>query len=128
MEESTNSGRDHFKDLLDRRTRENRRFYARQPKMVKDVMASVMSRHGYGRVLSMERYQEALRNTIGKSLAQHVCVVGLRRGRIEIVVANSAVMQELAFLEADLLKGLATAVPDETIRDLRFRIGTVENG
>ena len=50
----------------------------------------------------------------------------LRRGTLEVVVANSTLVQELGFQKQDLLKTLAELLPDEGIQNLRFRVGNIE--
>ena len=49
---------------------------------------------------------------------------GLRRGTLEVVVTNSTLMQELGFQKADLLETLTRLLPDQGIKDLRFRVGS----
>jgi hypothetical protein len=43
-----------------------------------------------------------------------------------VTVANSTLVQELSFQKPALLESLASLLPDEPIRDLRFRVGPVE--
>ena len=50
----------------------------------------------------------------------------LRRGTLEVVVANSTLVQELGFQKQTLLKSLAELLPDEGIENLRFRVGNIE--
>ena len=57
--------------------------------------------------------------------AEYTRVGMLRRGKLEVTVANSMLVQELTFQKPDLLKALRERLPDETIRDLRFRVGAV---
>jgi hypothetical protein len=40
-------------------------------------------------------------------------------------VANSTLVQELGFRKRDLLDALGRLLPDQPIRDLRFRVGAV---
>lgn len=50
----------------------------------------------------------------------------VRRGVLEVLVANSTVMQELSFEKTRLVARLAELVPEEKIRDLKFRVGTID--
>ena len=50
----------------------------------------------------------------------------LRRGTLEVVVANSTLVQELGFQKRMLLRKLAVLLPDEGIENLRFRVGNIE--
>ena len=49
----------------------------------------------------------------------------VRRGVLEVIVGNSAALQELTFQKKHLLDKIAAALPDQKIRDVRFRIGVV---
>ena len=50
----------------------------------------------------------------------------MRRGVLEVWVQNSTLVQELSFEKTRLLKTLAQLVPDEKIRDLKFRVGPID--
>jgi predicted nucleic acid-binding Zn ribbon protein len=95
------------------------------PQRLANVLAELMARRGYGRVQSTEAYEAAWRQAAGSLAAQYSRVGQLRRGSLEILVANSTLMQELTFQKAALVKKLAELLPDEGIRGLRFRVGTI---
>jgi predicted nucleic acid-binding Zn ribbon protein len=97
----------------------------RGPKPIGDVLAELMSRRGYARVQSAARYDAAWREAAGPLAAQYTRVGALRRGALEIIVANSTLLQELGFQKQTLLKTLANLLPDEGIADLRFRTGNI---
>jgi hypothetical protein len=105
-----------------------RRIRAGEPKSAKEIMATVMSRRSYGRVLTVERFDNALREAVGDMLASFVRVAGLRRGRLDVVVANSAMLQEMTYHRTTILEKMSATLPDEAIRDIRFRIGPVDRG
>jgi predicted nucleic acid-binding Zn ribbon protein len=84
-----------------------------------------MARGGFGRVRSTEALEAAWRQAAGPLAATHTCVAGVRRGKLEIVVASSTLLQELSFQKRALLDALARALPDEPVRALRFRVGPV---
>jgi hypothetical protein len=44
---------------------------------------------------------------------------------LEVTVQNSTLVQELVFQRPGLLKTLARLLPDEQIKDIRFRVGIV---
>ena len=50
----------------------------------------------------------------------------MRRGTLEVIVANSTLVQELGFQKNALLQSLAELLPDEGIENLRFRVGSIE--
>ena len=43
-----------------------------------------------------------------------------------VVVANSALIQEWTFQKPTLVKALVRFLPDQQIKDLRFRLGAIE--
>jgi predicted nucleic acid-binding Zn ribbon protein len=90
------------------------------------VLSELMARRGYARVQGAAAYDAAWRQAAGPLAAKYTRVGLLRRGTLEIVVANSPLLQELGFQKTELLKSLAALLPDEGIEGLRFRVGNIE--
>lgn len=110
----------HLQDELARR-----QYVSRGPQPIAETLSQLLARRGYAAVESAGERDEAWSAAVGPQLAQY-CRVGLvRRGVLEIIVANSAGLQELTLQKKSLLAKIALALPDQKIRDLRFRIGTV---
>ncbi|MCH5375138.1 MAG: DUF721 domain-containing protein, partial [Planctomycetes bacterium] len=65
-------------------------------------------------------------DAVGAELGGQTRLGNLRRGVLEVTVGNSAVMQELTFMKREILKDLKRLVPEQKIRDLRFRVGPVD--
>ncbi len=84
-----------------------------------------MARKGIARVRSAAALESAWARAAGDLAAQHTRVAGIKRGRLEIIVSHSTLVQELSFQKQGLLEALRTALPDERIEDLRFRLGPV---
>lgn len=97
----------------------------RGPQRIADILSELMARRGYARVRAAEAYEEAWRDVAGTLLAKYTRVGSLRRGALEVTVANSTLLQELTFQKADLVKRLGERLPEEGIRDLRFRVGAI---
>ena len=95
------------------------------PERIANVLAELMARRGYGRVQSTAAYEDAWRQAAGPLLAQHTRVGLLRRGTLEVVVSNSILMQEMTFQKATLVRKLAELLPEEGLRNLRFKMGPV---
>ena len=87
-----------------------------------EVIPQLMARRGYARLLSHDDFS-AVWLQISGVLGQHSRPGRLRRGILEIVVGNSAVLQELNFQKRPLLKSIQQNLPDYKITDLRFKIG-----
>jgi len=98
----------------------------RGPQAIGNVLSELMSRRGFARVQSAAVYDEAWRQAAGPLIAKYTRVGLLRRGMLEVVVAHSTLVQELGFQKQTLLKTLAELLPDEGIKGLRFRVGSVE--
>jgi hypothetical protein len=95
------------------------------PERIGDILSQLMARRGFARVQSTEAYEAAWREAAGSLAARYSRVGQLRRGTLEVVVANSALIQEFGFQRATLLKTLNQLLPEQGIKDLRFRLGAI---
>ncbi|MBN1395605.1 MAG: DUF721 domain-containing protein [Pirellulales bacterium] len=98
----------------------------RGPRAIEEVLAEVMARRGYARVHGAETCNEAWRRAAGPLTAKYTRPGLLRRGTLEIVVANSTLIQELGFQKDALLESLSKLAPEAGIENLRFRVGSIE--
>jgi predicted nucleic acid-binding Zn ribbon protein len=98
----------------------------RGPQAIGNVLSELMSRRGYARVRSTEAYDAAWQEAVGPLVAKYTRLGQLRRGTLEVIVAHSALVQELSFEKYQLLKRLTDLLPDEGIQNLRFRAGNVD--
>ncbi len=114
-----------FVDLERRRASHRRWFYAKRPKPIGDILAQVVQRRGYAQVRASSARDEAWKEVAGEELAAMTRIGGVRRGVMEVIVANSLLMQELTFRKEELLAGLHRALPEADIKQLRFRVGQV---
>src|SRR5262245_52141409 len=96
------------------------------PKAMGDVMSQLLARRGYAQVQSAEKCESAWRTDVGAKSPPHLRPGNIRRGVLEVLVASSSVLQELAFLKTKVLKQLAQLAPEQNIRDVRFRVGPIE--
>jgi predicted nucleic acid-binding Zn ribbon protein len=97
----------------------------RGPEKIGDILAQLMAGRGLARVQSASAADSAWRQAAGEMVSKYSRVGAVRNGRMEVIVAHSALVQELGFQKAALLATLARLLPDEPIRDLRFRVGTI---
>lgn len=95
----------------------------REPQHISDVLPRLMARRGYGRVQSAGACAEAWQKAAGQRVAACTRATAVRRGVLEVLVSNSTMVQEITFQKRALLAQLAELLPDENIRDLRFRVG-----
>ena len=85
-----------------------------------------MAKRGYARVQSAAVSAEAWRDAAGDLAARDTRLGAVKRGVLEVLVANSTLVQELGFQKAGILKRLGELLPDEKITDLKFRVGPIE--
>lgn len=117
---------DHAIDFAARSEREAKRSYARRPKKIADVIAQLITKRGYGRIEASEQLAGAWSAAAGEPLATYSRPGKLRRGTLEVTVTNSTIMQEFSFQKEGILAELGRRMPDAKIRDLRFRVGTIQ--
>ena len=98
-----------------------------RPKPIAEVLSQLLARRGYAREQSAGLSADAWRSVAGEALAPYTRAGAVRRGVLEVVVSNSTLVQELSFQKQVLVSKLAQLLPDEEIRDLRFRVGAVSD-
>ncbi len=101
-----------------------RRVPVRPAKQVSDVISQLLVKKGYAQVQSAATCAAAWQMGAGARLGPQTRAGTIKRGVLEVTVKNSAVLQELQFVKAQLIKSLAQSVPDSKIRDVKFRVGT----
>ena len=105
--------------------RSRRRQLRRAPKQIGNVIDELIVRRGYGRFQAHAQLQDVWTKTVGNALDRFSELGTLRRGSLDVIVANSAVMQEFTFEKQRILETLDRELPDLGVLDLRFRVGVV---
>jgi predicted nucleic acid-binding Zn ribbon protein len=105
---------------------QRRRFHGRQPKRVGDVLAQLVQKKGYAQVRSEQAHRDAWQAAAGPAFAAVTEPGAIRRGVLEVAAANSLVMQELVFEKERLLAAMQQALPDAGIKQLRFKVGQIQ--
>lgn len=111
-------------DFVAKQERESRRAFARRPKKAGDVLAQLITKRGYGRIEANQQLAEAWAVAAGQ-LAKWSRPGKIRRGVVEVTVANSTLMQEFSFQKQDIVAELGRIYPEAKIRDLRLRVGPI---
>lgn len=96
-----------------------------QPKRIGNIVAELVARRGYARVQAATTCSEAWSAVAGPQLIKFSRVGAIKRGVLEVLVANSTMLQEMTFQKATMVKRLAELLPEENIREIKFRIGPV---
>jgi predicted nucleic acid-binding Zn ribbon protein len=94
-----------------------------KPIKLGEILAELILRRGYAREQSQANFTELWKSAAGEMLAKYSRVGQVKRGTLEVVVANSALVQELTFRKSELIDKLRQGLPNEKINDLRFRVG-----
>ena len=97
-----------------------------KPKPIANVLAELMARRGYARVQSGARCEDAWRTAAGETLSRGTRAGQIKRGVLEVACKHSTLMQEMMFHKQSLLAKLAELLPEEKIRDLKFRLGPID--
>lgn len=97
-----------------------------RPQKMADVLSQLVARRSYGRQQAANNVEAAWSEAAGKALASQSRVGSVRRGALEVIVANSALVQELTYQKKAIVHRLAELLPDQKIADLRVRVGAVE--
>ncbi|MEQ8208810.1 MAG: DUF721 domain-containing protein [Lacipirellulaceae bacterium] len=100
-------------------------YHRREPKQIADVVAQLVQRKGYAGVQAAREWDEAWQQAVGEKLAKVTSPGAMKRGVLEVIVANSLLMQELGFDKERLLQAMQTALPESGIKQLRFKVGKV---
>jgi predicted nucleic acid-binding Zn ribbon protein len=90
-----------------------------------DILSELDARRGYARIRTTQTAEEAWQEAAGSDFAAKSRPGPVKRGVLEVIVANSMLAQELQFQKERIVKRLAELLPHEKIRDLRCRIGPV---
>lgn len=95
------------------------------PQRINDVFSELLARRGYARELTAIGFAQAWAEAVGPQWAGSSRAGQVKRGVLEVFVENSAVLQELTFQKQALLAALVGRLPEQGIRDLRFRLGPI---
>ena len=91
---------------------------------LKEVLSRLFAARGWGRRQARLHLEKAWESAAGPQIAPHTRLTGIRRGVMEIEVANAVLMQELAmFQKRTLLAKLREALKGTTLNDLKFKAG-----
>jgi predicted nucleic acid-binding Zn ribbon protein len=90
------------------------------------AISQLLARTGYAQVQTAATCDAAWREAVGDKLAANTRPGNVKRGVLEVLVSNNSVMQELSFIKSKAVKILKQLVPEQQIRDVRFRVGTID--
>jgi predicted nucleic acid-binding Zn ribbon protein len=98
-----------------------------EPQRIAEVLSRLLARRGYAQAEVARELADRWATAVGHVRAQDSRPGKFQRGVLEVIVRNSAMLQELTFQKSQLLRCLAAA--DDVgppIRELRFRVGRLD--
>jgi hypothetical protein len=96
------------------------------PKAMREVLSQLLAKRGYAQVQTAASCDAAWREAVGSKLAGDTRPGNVRRGVLDVLVRNPSVSSELGFLKTKIVKTLTKIIPEQKIRDLRFRVGNFD--
>lgn len=94
-----------------------------EPQALGDVLSQLFAMRGYGRVRGDRQLQEVWSEVAGEVIAKQTRVTGVKNGVLQVGVANSGLLSELAsFHKYSLLERLQGDHPQLNLRDIKFRL------
>lgn len=92
------------------------------PELVGEVISRLFTARGWGRLTERQRLEQTWAAVCGAEIAPQTRISGIRRGVLEIDVANPMLLHELAgFHKRRLLEALKKQIPGMPLKDIRFR-------
>jgi len=96
------------------------------PRQVREVMSQLLAKRGYAQVQTAATCESAWREAVGEKLAGDTRPGHIRRGVLEVLVRNSVALQELSFVKSKVVRTLKQLIPEQQIRDVKFRVGALD--
>lgn len=98
----------------------------RGPRPLSDVLGELFTVRGFSRLQARQELEEAWRAAVGEPICHQTQLGELRRGVLNVTVAHSTLLEELAaFRKPFLMAALRAGAPASAIHDIRFRVGAV---
>jgi hypothetical protein len=98
----------------------------RGPRPLSEIVGELFTVRGYGRLHARQELEDAWNKAVGEPYRHQTCLGEVRRGVLNVTVAHSTLLAELAaFRKPALLAALRSGAPATTIRDIQFRVGAI---
>lgn len=97
------------------------------PQPIGQIVNDLMARTGFAQVQSAGNMEKIWREAVGEAASRYTRPGRVRRGVLEVAVANSTIVQELVFQKAELLSSIRRLLPDTPVRDLRFQVMPIDD-
>ncbi len=99
----------------------------RGPKPLADILGELFALRGLGRLRAQKELEDAWNAAVGEPGCRQTRVGEVRRGILNVTVAHSTLLEELAaFQKPSLLAALRRNAPGTLVHDIRFRVGPID--
>ena len=98
---------------------------ARGPQPIGEVIADIIARRGLAREVASRQRDEAWQEIMGEDLAAETRLGPVRRGRLDVIVIDSALAHELTFQKEEIIAKIEQRLPELGVTSLRFRVGSI---
>jgi hypothetical protein len=96
------------------------------PRPLSDILGELFTVRGYGRLRARQELEDAWNAAVGEPYCRQTRLGEVRRGVLDVTVAHSTLLEELAaFRKPALLAALRSVAQATMIHDIRFRVGAV---
>ena len=104
---------------------QKRQRYQRRATKAGDLINYLLARKGYGQTKSQADLSQGWQAVVGEQWRGKTMAAAIRRGVLEVIVDSSAAHQQLEFKKQKLLAAIQDQLPQNKIRDIRFRVGKI---
>ncbi len=99
----------------------------RGPEPVAEILSRLFLARGWGSRQSRHQLEQAWQEAVGELAARRTRLGALRRGVLEVLVGDAVLLQEFAnFQKQQVLKSLNERLGEGKLRELRFRLGSID--
>ena len=99
----------------------------RGARSLSDILGELFATRGYGRLRGLKELEDAWNAAVGEPQCHQTRVGEVRRGVLNVTVAHSTLLEELAaYQKPQLLAALRQNAPGTTVHDIRFRVGPID--
>lgn len=99
----------------------------RGPAPISGAVGEFLESSGIAVMLKHPQLQEVWRRTVGEEIGAHARIVAVRHGTLEVAVDSSALMTDIQFYKAALLKDLRAAVRKPYIQNIQFIVKPLQD-
>lgn len=92
---------------------------------IQAVLKDVSKGSALGLKLSESRLQQEWERLVGQTIAKHSYPENIRYKKLYLVADNSIWLQQLVFLQANILESIHSIFPDLALTDIILRIGSI---